>query len=70
MGKKGDDSKDLRKEVEMTEHQATIEEVARQYDVNLQSGLSDAEVKKVKRAFNIKITHDRRLPFSPYVFAI
>ncbi len=54
MGKKGDDSKDLRKEVEMTEHQATIEEVARQYDVQLQSGLSDAEVKKVTPSLSLK----------------
>merc|ERR1712176_1277541 len=46
MGKGDDESKDLRKEVEMTEHQATIDEVARQYELNLSTGLSDAEVKK------------------------
>ena len=43
---KGDDG-DLRKEVEMNEHQITTEELARQYDLNLSTGLSDAEVKKV-----------------------
>ena len=48
MGKGDDESKDLRKEVEMTEHQATIDEVARQYELNLSTGLSDAEVKKVR----------------------
>ncbi|CBY36883.1 unnamed protein product [Oikopleura dioica] len=42
---KGEDS-DLRKEVEMNEHQISTEELARQYDLNLSTGLSDAEVKK------------------------
>lgn len=46
MGKDKGDDKDLRKEVEMTEHQMTNDEVARQYDVSLSQGLSDAEVKK------------------------
>ena len=45
---KGDDA-DLRKEVEMNEHQITIEELARQYDLNLSTGLNDAEAKKVKK---------------------
>ena len=47
MGKK-DDDKDLRKEVEMTEHHATTDEVARQYETDLANGLTDAEVKKVQ----------------------
>ena len=55
MGKGDDESKDLRKEVEMTEHQATIDEVARQYELNLSTGLSDAEVKKV---INLSITQN------------
>ena len=48
---KGDDG-DLRKEVEMNEHQITTEELARQYDLNLSTGLSNAEVKKVKQLLN------------------
>jgi len=47
---KGEDS-DLRKEVEMNEHQISTEELARQYDLNLSTGLSDAEVKKVNYIF-------------------
>jgi len=42
---KGNDA-DLRKEVEMNEHQITIEELGRQYDLNISTGLNDAEVKK------------------------
>jgi hypothetical protein len=51
MGKAEDKAaadKDLRKEVEMTEHHATIEEICRQYDTDSDKGLTDAEVLKVK----------------------
>ena len=51
---KGDDG-DLRKEVEMNEHQISTEELARQYDLNLSTGLSEAEVKKVN--FNLSTSN-------------
>lgn len=48
MGKKDEEAaRDLRKEVEMTEHHATIDEVCRQYETDVNKGISDAEVKKV-----------------------
>lgn len=47
MGKKDEEAaRDLRKEVEMTEHHATIDEVCRQYETDVNKGISDAEVKK------------------------
>jgi len=46
MGKTKEDDKDLTKEVEMTEHHATADEVARQYDTSLSNGITTDEVKK------------------------
>ena len=41
------DKADLRKEVDMNEHTDSIEDVAKQYKVSLEKGLSDSEVQEV-----------------------
>jgi len=46
MGKKDEAKNDLTKEVEMTEHQDSIEKVCADYGVKPDQGLSDAEAKK------------------------
>merc|ERR1712227_202624 len=46
MGKKDEAKNDLTKEVEMTEHQDSIEKVCESYGVKPSEGLSDAEAKK------------------------
>jgi len=46
MGKKDEAKQDLTKEVEMTEHQDSIEKVCESYGVKPSEGLSDAEAKK------------------------
>ena len=43
----GADKADLRKEVDMNEHTDSVEDVAKQYKVNLDKGLSDSEVQEV-----------------------
>ena len=52
MGKaKEAEDKDLRKEVDMTEHHLPFEEVASKYGVDLNVGLSDAKVAEVKNTY-------------------
>ena len=46
MGKK-DEEKDLRKEVEMTEHTDSIEKVCQQYQTDGEKGLTDSAVEDV-----------------------
>ena len=46
MGKK-DEEKDLRKEVEMTEHADSIEKVCQQYQTDPEKGLTDSAVEDV-----------------------
>ena len=46
MGKEKEDA-DLRKEVELTEHQDSIEAVCRQYETDADKGLTDAVVEEV-----------------------
>ena len=46
MGKDKDDA-DLRKEVELTEHQDSIEAVCRQYETDADKGLSSAVAEEV-----------------------
>ena len=46
MGKDKDDA-DLRKEVELTEHQDSIEQVCRQYETDADKGLSSAVAEEV-----------------------
>ena len=46
MGKK-DEEKDLRKEVEMTEHTYSIEKVFQQYQTDPEKGLTDSAVEDV-----------------------
>ena len=45
------DKADLRKEVDMNEHTDSIEDVAKQYKVSLEKGLSDSEVQEVITVF-------------------
>lgn len=66
MGKAEDKAaadKDLRKEVEMTEHHATIEEICRQYDTDSDKGLTDAEVlKRIERDGYNELTPPKTTP--------
>ena len=58
MGKDKDDA-DLRKEVELTEHQDSIEGVCRQYETDADKGLSSAvaeEVSYVSRCLFISLS--------------
>ena len=58
MGKDKDDA-DLRKEVELTEHQDSIEAVCRQYETDADKGLSSAvaeEVSYVSRCLFISLS--------------
>ena len=54
MGKDKDDA-DLRKEVELTEHQDTIEAVCRQYETDGDKGLSSAVAEEVSSLFKKSI---------------
>ena len=47
MGGKKDEDKDLRKEVEMTEHTDSIEKVCQQYQTCGEKGLTDSAVEDV-----------------------
>ena len=58
MGKK-DDDKDLRKEVEMTEHTDSIEKVCQQYQTCAEKGLTDSAVEDVSLE---KIIFSREIP--------
>jgi len=53
MGKKkeAEDDVNLRDEVVMEEHKLPIEEVAKNYNVNIKTGLSDSQVTQVKILF-------------------
>ena len=56
---KGKDDADLRKEVELTEHQDSIEAVCRQYETDGDKGLSSAvaeEVSYVSRCLFISLS--------------
>ena len=58
MGKDKDDA-DLRKEVELTEHQDSIDQVCRQYETDADKGLSSAvaeEVSYVSRCLFISLS--------------
>ena len=50
MGGKKDEEKDLRKEVEMTEHTDSIEKVCQQYQTCGEKGLTDSAVEDVSPA--------------------
>ena len=50
MGGKKDEDKDLRKEVEMTEHTDSIEKVCQQYQTCGEKGLTDSAVEDVSPA--------------------
>ena len=50
-----DDKKDLRKEVEMTEHSDSIDKVIAQYETHADNGLSEAVAAQVRFSFGMKI---------------
>ena len=52
---KGKDDADLRKEVELTEHQDSIEAVCRQYETDGDKGLSSAVAEEVSFRFKTSI---------------
>ena len=53
MGGKKDEDKDLRKEVEMTEHTDSIEKVCQQYQTCGEKGLTDSAVEDVSLGWYI-----------------
>lgn len=53
MGGKKDEDKDLRKEVEMTEHTDSIEKVCQQYQTCGEKGLTDSAVEDVSLEWSI-----------------
>lgn len=55
MGKDKDNDADLRKEVELTEHQDSIEAVCRQYETDGDKGLSSAVAEEVSLCFKAAI---------------
>ena len=68
MGGKKDDEKDLRKEVEMTEHTDSIEKVCQQYQTCAEKGLTDSAVEDV--SLNQRYFHglnaQRAILYEPY----
>ena len=63
MGGKKDEDKDLRKEVEMTEHTDSIEKVCQQYQTCGEKGLTDSAVEDVSPAiFSDQGSTDRLSP--------
>jgi len=63
MGGKKDDEKDLRKEVEMTEHTDSIEKVCQQYQTCAEKGLTDSAVEdRLKRDGYNELTPPKTTP--------
>lgn len=61
MGGKKDEDKDLRKEVEMTEHTDSIEKVCQQYQTCGEKGLTDSAVEDVSPAIFSDVVSTGRL---------